>query len=163
TRASLILFAVDPELHQPMLLSDRDHRRFDCDGSYIGTWSPKKEDLLAEVVRRRPDLNLRIWGEQWWKATTGKNVLQAAIGGREVVGAEFVKAICASSINLSIMSEKRIGASKGDQVASRTFSVPACGAFVIHDRTEEVLQLFKENQEIVCYSDVDELVAKIDE
>lgn len=162
TRASLMQFAFDPDLHHPMVLSEWDRRLLECDVSYIGTWSPKKEELFAEVVRRRPNLNLRIWGEQWWKATTGKRVLQHAIGGREVVGAEFVKAVCASSINLSIMSEKRLGASKGDQVASRTFSVPACGAFVIHDRTDEVRQLFKEDQEIVCYSDVDELVAKID-
>lgn len=162
TRASLMLFAFDPDLHRPMTLSDQDRRTFECDVSYIGTWSPKKEDLLAEIVRRRPNVKLRIWGEQWWKATTGKQVLQRAIGGREVMGAEFVKAICASSINLSIMSEKRAGASKGDQVATRTFSVPACGAFVIHDRTDEVLQLFREDHEIVCYSDVDDLVAKID-
>jgi hypothetical protein len=162
TRASLMLFAFDPDLHRPMNLSDQDRRIFECDVSYIGTWSPKKEELLAEIVRRRPDVNLRIWGEQWWKATTGKQLLQRAIGGREVMGAEFVKAICSSAINLSIMSEKRVGASNGDQVATRTFSVPACGAFVIHDRTDEVLQLFKEDHEIVCYSDMDDLIRKID-
>jgi glycosyltransferase involved in cell wall biosynthesis len=162
TNASVMMFAFDPDLHQPMALSHRDHAVLDCDVSYIGTWSPKKEELLAEVIRRRPNVKVKVWGEQWWKATTHAQVLKDAIGGREVTGAEFVKALCASSINLSIMSEKRVGASKGDQVATRTFSVPACGAFVIHDRTDEVLELFREDEEIVCYSTVDELVEKID-
>lgn len=162
TSASVMMFAFDPDLHHPMALSERDRRIFECDASYIGTWSPKKEVLLAELARRRPSLRLRIWGEQWWRATHGADALRQAIGGREVLGAEFVKAICASSINLSIMSEQRRGSSHGDQIATRTFSVPACGAFVMHERTAEVLALFREDEQIVCYSDIDELVAKID-
>jgi hypothetical protein len=162
TNASVIMFAFDPDLHHPMALSERDRKVLACDVSYIGTWSPKKEELLSELAQRRPTIRMRIWGEQWWKATFGAQTLKNAIGGRGVMGAEFVKAVCASSINLSIMSEKRLGASSGDQVATRTFSVPACGAFVIHERTEEVLELFRENEEIVCYSDIDDLVANVD-
>ena len=60
------------------------------------------------------------------------------------------------------MSEARQGSSKGDQVASRTFSVPACEAFVLHERTDEVLKFFREPEEIVCYGSLDELVTKID-
>ena len=162
TNASLLMFAFDPDLHHPMSLSLRDERTYSADISYIGTWSPKKERLLAEIIRRRPMLRVRVWGEQWYKASVTDDSFRRAIGGREVVGAEFVKAICASRINLSIMSEQRVGSSKGDQVATRTFSVPACGAFVVHERTDEVLQLFREDEEIVCYDGVDELIAKID-
>jgi len=162
TRASVMMFAFDPDLHHPMRLSASDLELFDADLSYIGTWSPKKETLLAEVIRSRPELKVRIWGEQWWKATIAADTLRPAIGGREILGAEFVKAICASRINLSIMSEKRVGSSSGDQVATRTFSVPACGGFVIHERTDEVLALFRENEEIVCFSDASDLIAKID-
>ena len=162
TRASVLMFAFDPDLHHPMRLSARDEETYAADISYIGTWSPKKETLLAEIARQRPAIRLRIWGEQWHKARIADQAFRRAIAGREVVGAEFVKAICASKINLSIMSEQRVGASKGDQVATRTFSVPACGAFVIHERTDEVLQLFREGEEIVCYDGVDDLIAKVD-
>jgi len=162
TRASVLMFAFDPDLHHPMQLSERDRQTYSADVSYIGTWSPKKERLLAEVVRRHPTLRVRIWGEQWHKVTKPDEIFRRSITGREVVGAEFVKAICASKINLSIMSEKRVGSSSGDQVATRTFSVPACGGFVIHERTDEVLQLFKENEEIVCYDSIDDLISKID-
>jgi hypothetical protein len=160
TRSSLIMFAADPELHRPVELTRADHARFDCDVSYIGTWSPKKEQLLGELIRRRPDLRVRIWGEQWNKAVHPS--VGGAVGGHEVIGEDFVRAICGSRINLSIMSEKRVGSSKGDQVASRTFAVPACGAFVIHERTDEVRALFREGEEIACFDGLDEMVDQID-
>jgi hypothetical protein len=161
THASLIHFAYDPDLHRPLELTPSDRVRFECEVSYIGTWSPKKEALLGELVRRRPRLRLKVWGEQWWRATTDE--LKPYLGGHEVAGEDFVRAICGSAINLSIMSEARRGSSMGDQVASRTFSVPACGGFVIHERTAEVLRLFKENEDIVCYDGIDELVDRVDQ
>jgi spore maturation protein CgeB len=160
TRASVIAFAYDPDLHKPLRLTDADRARFDCDVSYIGTWSPKKEQLLTKLLVSRPSLRLKIWGEQWHRASAPQ--LRQAIGGHEVIGEDFVRAVRGSSINLSIMSEARGGSSLGDQVASRTFVVPACDAFVLHERTPEVLQLFREPDEIVCYSDFDELLAHID-
>lgn len=161
TRASLINFAFDPDLHRPIELPPADRRRFDCDVSYIGTWSPKKEGLLGAVVAARPNVHLKIWGEQWGRARTPG--LSRAIMGHEVIGEDFVRAICGSAINLSILSERRAGSSMGDQIANRTFTVPASGGFVLHERTPEVLRLFTEGVDIVCFDGVDELVARIDE
>jgi hypothetical protein len=159
-RASHILFAFDPDLHRPLEMTQRDLERFECDVSYIGTWSPKKEELLTEIARRRPRLKLRIWGEYWNNARSA--VIRGSIGGHEVLGNEFVRALLGSKINLSIMSEARKGSSRGDQVANRTFVVPACGAFVLHERTDELLQYFKEDEHLGCFADADELIAKID-
>ena len=161
TRASVVHFAYDPDLHRPVELTPADRSRFECDVSYIGTWSPKKERILAELISRRPALRLKIWGEQWWRASTA--ALRDYVGGHEVIGEDYVRAICGSAINLSIMSEARAGSSMGDQVASRTFSVPACGGFVIHERTQEVLRLFREDEEIVCFDGMDELVSRVDQ
>jgi spore maturation protein CgeB len=160
TRASHILFAFDPDLHRPLPMTDRDYARYGCDVSYIGTWSPKKEALLTEVARRRPNVHLRIWGEYWNNARSP--AIRNAIVGHEVLGNEFVRALLGSKINLSIMSEARKGSSRGDQVANRTFVVPACGAFVLHERTQELLQHFKEDEHFGCFGDADELIEKID-
>jgi spore maturation protein CgeB len=159
-RASLIHFAFDPDLHRPLALSAQDEARYGCDVSYIGTWSPKKEALLGELVRHRPHLKLRIWGESWHNAVMPQ--LRSSIGGREVLGYEFVRALIASRINLSIMSEARAGSSRGDQIANRTFVVPACGAFVLHERTDELLKLFREGEQVTCFSDSKEMIDKID-
>jgi spore maturation protein CgeB len=159
TRASHIQFAFDPDLHRPVPMNDRDEARYSCDVSYIGTWSPKKEQLLTEVARRRPDVHLRIWGEYWNNARSA--AIRGAIGGREVLGNEFVRALLGTKINLSIMSEARKGSSRGDQVANRTFAVPACGAFVLHERSAELLELFREDEHLACFDDADEMIEKI--
>jgi spore maturation protein CgeB len=103
---------------------------------------------------------LRIWGEYWHNARSA--AIRGAIGGREVLGNEFVRALLGSKINLSIMSEARKGSSSGDQVANRTFAVPACGAFVLHERTTELLELFQEGEHLACFADADEMIEKID-
>jgi spore maturation protein CgeB len=43
----------------------------------------------------------------------------------------------------------------------RTFEVPACGGFMLAERTQEHLEIFKEDEEIVCFSTVEELVDKV--
>jgi spore maturation protein CgeB len=160
TRASHIQFAFDPDFHRPLPMSDADQARYGCDVSYIGTWSPKKEQLLTQLAHSRPGLRLRIWGEQWTKAQSA--ALRSAVGGHEVVGNEFVRALLGSKINLSIMSEARKGSSRGDQVANRTFVVPACGAFVLHERTAELLELFREGEHVACFADADEMTQMVD-
>jgi spore maturation protein CgeB len=44
---------------------------------------------------------------------------------------------------------------------SRTFEIPACGGFMLHERTDEVLNFFEEGAEIACFSDEVELVDKV--
>jgi spore maturation protein CgeB len=160
TRAGLLPHAYDPDLHRPVELTSEDRDRYGCDVSFIGTWSPKKETVLATLCERRPSLRVRAWGEQWQRATS--RALSRAIAGHEVVGEEYARAIRASTINLAVLSERRAGASDGDQITSRTFHIPACGAFMLHERTAELLGLFREDESVACYDGVEELVAQVD-
>jgi len=38
--------AFHPEVHRKFACDASDHERYDCDVSFIGTWSPKKQALL---------------------------------------------------------------------------------------------------------------------
>ena len=69
--------------------SASDRARFECDVSYIGTWSPKKESLLSELLIRRSHLRLRIWGSQWSRSKSP--VLRNSIVGHAVLGEDFVR------------------------------------------------------------------------
>jgi hypothetical protein len=163
TRASVILHAFDADLHRMVDLTPADLASYACDLSFIGTWSPKKEQVLTEIRRRRPALVLRIWGAQWGPVARRNEVLRDAIVGKTVEGEEYIRAIQASAINLAILSEARTGASSGDRITSRTFHIPAAGGFMLHERTDELLRLFDEPNEVVAYGDVGELVARIDQ
>jgi|ERR1044071_2512970 hypothetical protein len=140
----------DPELHRPVELSAEEQETFGCDVAFIGTWSPKKEAMLAALRRELPHIKMKIWGSQWGKSRS--NNLQECIMGDSVIGNEYVKAICGSSICLGLLSEQGRGASSGDLITARTFQIPACRTLMLHERNPEVLQYFAEGREAAFFS-----------
>lgn len=157
--ASFFPPAFDPELHRPMTLSVSERARFSSDISFIGTWSPKKEAILQEIKTAHPNARLRIWGTYWDRAKS--SAVRSAWEGHELIGPDFTKAICASKINLGLLSEKAPGASQGDLITHRTIAIPACSAFMLHEETEELATYFKIGREIAAFSGTVDLNEKI--
>jgi spore maturation protein CgeB len=156
--ASFLPPAFDAETHRPVALDAEDRSLYECDVSFVGTWSPKKDRILRSLRRINPNLNIKIWGEQW---TPARSFLGDWLRHRGVTGTEYSKAICASKINIAILSEARSGSSSGDLITTRTFEIPACGGFMLHERNDEVRGYFEEGKECAMFGDVDELVVKI--
>ena len=156
---SFLEHGFDPEIHRPSVLSEEDQRRYGCDVVFIGTWSPKKERLLAHLKRALPELRLRIWGIYWQRASSPE--LHGSIVGDEVLGEEYSRALQGASICLGILSEARTGASSGDLITSRTFNIPACGAFLLHERNPESVLYFEEDKEAAFFETPDELVDRV--
>jgi spore maturation protein CgeB len=157
--ASFLPHGFDPELHHPIELGAEDLETYACDVSFVGTWSPKKQRMLEHLCASLPSLRVRVWGSQWGPARAS---LGARVEGRHAVGREYVKALVGSKINLAILSEARAGASSGDRITSRTFHIPATGAFMLHERNDEFLEYFREGVECACFGDPDELVAQVE-
>ena len=158
TKASFVPHAYNPEVHHLFRCDASDEARYGCDVSFIGTWSPKKQALLEALVAARPSVKLKIWGMQWEKAGAG---LAPWVESREVLGAEYAKAIRLSKINLGILSEVRKGASSGDLITARTFHIPACGGFMLHERTTEAREYFDEGRECAMFEGAAEMAAKV--
>ena len=156
---SFLEHGYDPELDHPLTLTDGERARFGCDVIFIGTWSSKKEKLLACLKRALPTVKLMIWGSQWEKSSSPE--LASSIVGKEVVGESYSKRLVAASICLGILSEVRTGASSGDLITSRTFNIPGCGAFMLHERNEESVRYFKEDEEAAFFETPDELVDRV--
>ena len=55
----------------------------------------------------------------------------------------------------------RKGASSGDLITARTFHIPACGGFMLHERTAEVREFFDEGRECAMFEGAAEMVAKV--
>jgi len=159
SNASFMPHAYHPEVHRKFPCDVSDHERYDCDVSFIGTWSPKKQWLLEALVDRVPSVKLKIWGAQWRKA--GER-LKPWIQDKEVIGAEYAKAIKLSRINLGILSEVRAGSTSGDLITARTFHIPACGGFMLHERTSEVVNFYSEGSECALFDGPEEMVDKVE-
>ncbi len=149
----------DPDVHRPPVLTGADEQRYGCDVSFIGTWSPKKQRLLEFVVASRPDLRVRIWGEQWEKAPTLRQVWE----GRGALGWEYAVAVACSKVNLALLSEARAGSSSDDMITARTFEIPGIGGLMLHERTDDLAEWFEVGEEVATFEGPDELVARLDE
>lgn len=159
TQVSVLPHGYDPEVHCPMPPGAVLPPALQADVSFIGTWSPKKERLIDAVIRTCPGITLKIWGSQWNRAQS--EAVRACAMFKDIMGNIYSVALQASTINLALLSEKWPGASSGDQVTSRTFDIPACNAFMIHERTEELLKHLQEDVEVACFGDGAELAAKV--
>jgi hypothetical protein len=149
----------DPELHKPIDLTEAEQRFYGCDVTFVGTWSPKKERQLSALRRALPEINFRIWGCQWEKSNSPN--LAGAIMGREVTGQDYTRAIRGGSICLGLLSEAGKGSSSGDLITARTFQIPACGIFMLHERNAEVLRYFEESREADFFENPEELARKV--
>jgi spore maturation protein CgeB len=49
-----------------------------------------------------------------------------------------------------------------DETTTRTFEIPACEGFMLHERTPELLELYEEGKEVACFGSVEELASKIE-
>jgi spore maturation protein CgeB len=160
SRISFLPPGYDPELHRPLELSEEERQTYGCDVVFIGMWSPKKERLLASLKNAMPKLALRIWGPGWGQARSSS--LAQSIMGRVIIGDEYTKAIRGAAICLGLLSEGGKGSSSGDLITARTFQIPACRTFMLHERNTEVLDFFEEGVDAAFFDGSVELAEKID-
>lgn len=149
----------DPEVHKPINKESIPVDYF-CDVSFIGTYSPKKAKILEAISGKFPSINLKIWGTQWEKRTN--SLLDQYIQSSGVFGDLYAAAIGASKINLGILSEKVKGASSGDLITSRTFHIPASNGFLLHEKNDESVLYFEENEEAGFFDSINDLLQKLE-
>lgn len=159
--AHFIPHGYDPVLHRPFPLSARDREDYGHAVSYIATHHPYKEKLLADLVRLRPRLDLSIWGDRWAKQCKSPE-LRRYIRGYPLYGERYSRAIAAAQINLAIMCGVKPGSPMRDLTTNRTYTIPACGGFMLHERNPEVLELYEEGKEIGCFESAEELADSIE-
>jgi spore maturation protein CgeB len=157
-KSVFVAHGYDPEIHAPVFLGERERREYGHDVVVIAMHTPNKEKVLDELVSRMPTLDLAIWGN-YWKERCRSSRLSSYIKGYALTGLSYATAICTAKVNLAIMSSHSFGLE--DQTTTRTYEIPACGGFMLHERSPELLTLFIEDQEVACFESPEELVAKV--
>jgi spore maturation protein CgeB len=150
----------DPEIHRPWPLSDKDKRQYEADVVVIGSHTPYKAKLLRRLLELRPSMDLKIWGSRWETCNDELLLNHWQLG--PLNGQAYARGLQAARINLAITSGIVPGASQGDFVTTRTFQIPACKGFMLHERNPEVLALYEEGKEIACFATPEEAAEKID-
>jgi hypothetical protein len=148
----------DPEVHHPVELQDRDRKQFECDVCLIATHTSAKEASISELLALRPKLDLKIWGNLW-KENCASVKVRSRVCGPAVTGMSYTKAVLASRITLALMG---VTPEAKDETSTRTYEVPACGGFMLHPRTPEVLDLFVTGREVVCFDSVRQMGEQVE-
>lgn len=151
-RIEYLPFACDTNLHYPVDLSEGDKVKYGSDVSFIGNWDKERENWLLELKNYK----LAVWGADFWETKCKDKFIRSCWKGRIVIGEEMSKIVQSSKINLNILRLQNKGAHN-----MRTFEIPACGGFMLHERSEELLEFFEEGKEIDCFSTAEELKDKI--
>ena len=143
----------DPAFHFPRELTDEDRRRLGGDVGFIGTYERERAETCLELARA--GFSVRVFGGGW-ERLRGKHP-KLRIEGRAVGGDEYPKAVAALRIQLGFLRH-----ANRDRHTDRSVEVPACGGFLLAERTDEHLRLFEEGREAAYFDTFDELCAELE-
>jgi glycosyltransferase involved in cell wall biosynthesis len=151
----------DPEVHRPITLSEAQARHYGCDVSFVGCWSPEKEQRILHLLKQARGLSVRVFGSGWNYA--GKEFRQRMGSNLRagVFGDELAIVYRASKVNLGLLSYGASDATLRDQTTARTFQIPATGSFMLHEDTAEVRSLFRAGEEVMLFTTNDDMVEQI--
>lgn len=154
----LVRHGFDPEVHRPLRLGAAARRQYACDVSFVGCWSPKKEQLVAALHHALPACRIRLWGPGWDRAA---DAVRRHWDGRGAYGDELALIYQSSLINLGLLSEAANDTASGDQTTVRTWQVPAAGGFLLHEATPELERSLAPGQEVATFLDADDLARQV--
>ena len=160
TSVSFLAHGFDPYVHRPMSLDPR--RRRDPPPrpvSFIGHWTPGKEAWLGSLAEAVGPEKLDVWGNGWERSR--RPALRGSVRGGPIYGDYYAAAVCESRINLGLLRERLPGGPSGDLTTARTFQIPACGGFLLHERTRELAAYYEEGREVACFGSPEELTQKV--
>lgn len=144
----------DPDFHRPISLSEKDLSEFGVDVGFIGSFEKDRANKLMFLAEN--GIKVRVYGNGW-RAFFDKHK-NLEIMDQPIYGDSYIKAICATKINLSFLRK-----ANRDLQTDRTMEIPACGAFMLTERTSEHLELFREGVEAAYFdtNNESELLEKV--
>lgn len=151
-RTELFLDAYDEKLHRPVNLTLEEKKEYGSDVGFIGTFEEDRANKILYLAEH--GISVVVWGNGWarWE---GKHP-HLVIKGVPLYGEDYVKAINATKINLGFLRK-----ANRDQVTSRSVEIPACGAFLLAERTKRHLEFFEEGKEAEFFDSNEEMLEKV--
>jgi len=151
---SWLTFGCDPDYHRPMLITDRDKKKYGCDIAFVGAYYPERWQILKEIK----EYDLGIWGPSWGKlAEQANNNIHIKDANIDV--SEWVKIYNAAKIVIVIHFHG--GKSPCHQVSPKIYEALACGAFVLVDSQKDIFSVFENNKHLVIFDSIEDLKKKI--
>ena len=143
----------DPGIHRPLPLSPAEQEQFSCQVAFAGERMEARAQSLCRLVARLP-VRINLYGRDWDRGRTG--AVLAWFDKGWVYGEDYAKALGGAQIALGFLNRE-----VGDTDTTRSLEIPACGAFLLAERTDRHLELFREDREAAFFSSDEELIDKV--
>jgi len=143
--------AYHTSVHKPHELSPEERAEWGEGVGFIGTFERERASFIESLADAGIDVVVR--GDDRWnvldrhpRITHAKNTAHGSL---------YAKCISATRINLGFLRKVN-----RDLQTTRTVEIPACGGFMLAERTQEQCSLFEEGVEAEYFGDPDELIQK---
>ena len=155
-RAKVLMQYYLPWKDFPHSFVGEEFRQWQCDVVFAGHGEPdNRVECLAGLVREGFDL--RLYGDDHsFRRVLPREVYQRFAPIHNVRGDDYRKALCGAKIAACFFSKWN-----RDEYTLRSFEIPACGVFMLAERTAGMQQLFEEGKEAEFFDSVEEFISKI--
>jgi len=143
--------AYQPDVHRPLDLTERERSQFSAEVGFVGMYEQERADLLVALARG--GMPVTVWSANWDGRRHHHENLR--VHPRWLEDRDYALAVNATRINLGFLRKVN-----RDLQTTRSVEIPACGGFLLAERTEEHLRLFREGEEAEFFASGEELIAK---
>ena len=143
----------DPQFHRPVQLNREDILKYQSAVGFVGTYENNREDYIAYLIQN--NIPVSITGDGWPKGKKW-DIIKPFYKGPSVYGEAYIKTINGMDIALHFLRH-----GNRDEQDSRTFEIPACGVFMLAERSVVHESLFKEGKESAFFTAKEQLLEKV--
>lgn len=118
---------------------------------FVGTPLDRRAEFLSKVVDAA--LPLHVFGNRWEREPLRRS--NKALFHSAVLEKDYADVLRGARISLGLVSSSNL-----DEYSMRTFEIPACGSFLLAQRTRTHSELFAEGREAEFFDDANECIEK---
>lgn len=133
-----------------------DRQSFSTDLVYIGHYENDDRAICLNSAHRAGHKVIVRGESKYWASFLDQSLVNANEPLSPVFGDAYRVALSEAKIAACFFSKWN-----RDGYTRRAFEIPACGVFMLSERTEEMLSLFEEDIHAVYFESVDEFVDKV--
>lgn len=147
---ALPAWGYDPDVHRPIDVDAAFAGRFGGDVGFVGSFEQDRAETMLALAAS--GAQVRIVGP-WPEQFLHERILHSP---GALYGQDYTRALRSCKIALGFLRKKN-----RDQHTSRSIEIPACGVFMLAERSPEHLELFEEGKEAEYFSETAELIDKV--
>lgn len=153
-QVKVLLHGYDADFYRPRKLRRDELARYASDIAFVGHYEQHYHHRIAAAAETGADV--AVWG-RWQRAALRHPQLRHLVRGSGVWGEDYVTVLNATKIGLGLLTRYA-----PDSSTTRSLEIPACGTFLLAERSEEHAELFKEGREAEFFAGDGEMREKID-